>query len=414
MDKFIQFHTLTSYSGVLLNRDDAGFAKTLPFGNATRTRISSQCLKYHWRSYDGEDAIRYAGDTEDLDMSVRSRLIFKELIARPLIAEGYPAPLVRAATIAIREKVLNGKKVSKTAVKNAIEANPKEDDVWENIRTGQVVVFGRPEIRAMKKFVRQQLEEAKEKHPVFFSRNEPSGNEPSKGDIQDVADVLRSFSSDLKKTLKALEYAAGLDAAMFGRMVTSDILSRGDAAVHVAHAITTHAQQREDDYFTATDQLQDADVGGTEAGAGHVNTKQLTSGIFYSYVVIDVPLLVSNIEGVSRSEWEKADHTITEEVVRRFTKMLVTAPVGAKRGSTAGYASADYLMVESGAQQPRTLANAFQKAVDADMQKSIDALETYRAGNSQMLGEAPEALVATSQQTQLTPHTIEEVASAVA
>lgn len=44
--KFVQIHTLTSYPAVLLNRDDAGFAKRLPFGGVTRTRISSQCLKY--------------------------------------------------------------------------------------------------------------------------------------------------------------------------------------------------------------------------------------------------------------------------------------------------------------------------------------------------------------------------------
>jgi len=55
--RFIQIHTLTSYPSTLLNRDDAGFAKRLPFGGATRTRISSQCLKYHWRHNDGESAL---------------------------------------------------------------------------------------------------------------------------------------------------------------------------------------------------------------------------------------------------------------------------------------------------------------------------------------------------------------------
>ena len=39
-------------------------------------------------------------------------------------------------------------------------------------------------------------------------------------------------------------------------MVTSDILARGDAAVHVAHAFTTHADPFETDYFSALDELQ--------------------------------------------------------------------------------------------------------------------------------------------------------------
>ena len=38
--RFIQIHTLHSYPAALLNRDDAGLAKRLPFGNAVRTRIS--------------------------------------------------------------------------------------------------------------------------------------------------------------------------------------------------------------------------------------------------------------------------------------------------------------------------------------------------------------------------------------
>ena len=46
---FLQIHTLTAYPASLLNRDDAGLAKRIPFGNAQRLRVSSQCLKRHWR-----------------------------------------------------------------------------------------------------------------------------------------------------------------------------------------------------------------------------------------------------------------------------------------------------------------------------------------------------------------------------
>ena len=47
--RFLQIHTLHSYPAALLNRDDSGLAKRMPFGGAVRTRISSQCLKRHWR-----------------------------------------------------------------------------------------------------------------------------------------------------------------------------------------------------------------------------------------------------------------------------------------------------------------------------------------------------------------------------
>ena len=47
--RFLQIHTLSGYTAALLNRDDSGLAKRLPYGDAFRTRISSQCLKRHWR-----------------------------------------------------------------------------------------------------------------------------------------------------------------------------------------------------------------------------------------------------------------------------------------------------------------------------------------------------------------------------
>ena len=39
--RFLQIHTLSPYTGVLLNRDDSGLAKRLPYGDALRTRVSS-------------------------------------------------------------------------------------------------------------------------------------------------------------------------------------------------------------------------------------------------------------------------------------------------------------------------------------------------------------------------------------
>ncbi|MFN8994607.1 MAG: type I-E CRISPR-associated protein Cas7/Cse4/CasC, partial [Pseudomonadota bacterium] len=38
LPRFIQIHSLHNYPAALLNRDDAGLAKRLPYGNATRTR----------------------------------------------------------------------------------------------------------------------------------------------------------------------------------------------------------------------------------------------------------------------------------------------------------------------------------------------------------------------------------------
>ena len=55
--RFLQVHTLSPYTAVLLNRDDSGLAKRLPYGGTLRTRVSSQCLKRHWRFAEGPHAL---------------------------------------------------------------------------------------------------------------------------------------------------------------------------------------------------------------------------------------------------------------------------------------------------------------------------------------------------------------------
>ena len=79
--RFLQIHTLHSYPAALLNRDDSGLAKRMPFGGAVRTRISSQCLKRHWRVAQDEFSLRsIAGSTSAL----RSRNIVERKVIEPL------------------------------------------------------------------------------------------------------------------------------------------------------------------------------------------------------------------------------------------------------------------------------------------------------------------------------------------
>ena len=369
--KFLQIHTLTSYPATLLNRDDAGFAKRLPFGGATRTRVSSQCLKYHWRNFDGENALYGM----DVPRSLRSRETFYRRIVKPLIDDGYPEGLVRAAAFALQERLLSDDKAGKRDLKTLIHPD-EDDDPREILETNQVTIFGVPEMRYLRNLVAEKIEGVEDAYPAFFN-----GEEPDSDAVSDAAEDMRDFNRrDLKKNLKGLELASGLDAAMFGRMATSDVLARGDAAVHVAHAFTTHEQEAESDYFSAVDELRRDDPQESgEMGAGHINSQELTSGLFYGYVTIDVPLLVSNLSGVERENWTDGNTELAAEVVRRFVQLIATVSPGAKLGSTAPHSYANCLFVESGSAQPRTLANAFQSPVDERdvLANSYDALAGY-------------------------------------
>src|SRR5690606_29498868 len=134
-------------------------------------------------------------------------------------------------------------------------------------------VLGRPEVDYLRGLVAEIAGEAADAKAV------------------EAAAKDRFKDKELKKNLEALRLHAGLDAALFGRMVTGDVLARCDAAIHVAHTFTVHAGDFETDYFSAVDDLLEVN----ETGSGHINTAELTTGLFYGYVVDDVPLLVSNL-----------------------------------------------------------------------------------------------------------------------
>lgn len=349
--RFLQFHTLTSYPATLLNRDDAGFAKRLPLGGAMRTRVSSQCLKRHWRTDDGQHSLAEVPGPDDtfLPLTVRSRRTFDYEIYRPLVEDGVDEAQAEAVTEALMNAVLQ---------KSEARAKKEKDEEGEktSLHTGQVLVFGRPEVDFFLKVAREALEEADSAKAVKKA-------------------IEQGFKKDGGKNLQAMLDTAGLDAALFGRMVTSDVLARCDAAVHVAHAFTVHAENAESDYFSAVDDL--ARESG-ETGSGHINSTELTSGLFYGYAVVDVPLLVSNLTGCRQSEWRSADRGLAGEVVRRFVHLMATVSPGAKLGSTAPYSHASLMAAEAGDEAPRTLANAFLRPVHAGGQLLENAYVALR------------------------------------
>ena len=353
--KFLQIHTLTSYPGALLNRDDAGFAKRLPFGGSTRTRVSSQCLKYHWRNHDGEHALYEL----EVPHSFRSRQTFKKLIADPLVEQGYPPRLVACAVGQLMELILSDGSLSKSQCKTVLKG---EEDLDSFLQTSQVTILGQPEVRYLRDLTARTLDGLRDDLGALWDDAEA---ELSGDQINTAYDACKGISKgDLKKNLKGLGLATGLDAAMFGRMATSDALARGNAAVHVAHSFTTHAEESESDFFSAVDELKAAGAEG-ELGSGLINTAELNSGLFYGYVVVDIPLLVSNLEGGDRHDWQSADRSLAADVVKRFIHLIATVSPGAKLGSTAPYSWSECVLLEAGSSQPRTLANAFRKPVDA-------------------------------------------------
>lgn len=348
---FLQIHTLTSYSASLLNRDDAGLAKRIPFGNAIRLRVSSQCLKRHWR----EDLTARLPDIPD---GLRTRSFFKRTVKLKAIAAGVPEAwvdsLIEKLDKAVNRGVKNDSGVKNDGgVKNGggvkNDGGDKKGD-----KLNQPGLFGE---READYFVDMLLQASREADPV-------------------KALTKRLKSKEEKDNLEAMsKAAAGLTAALFGRMVTSDLLARVDAPVHVAHAFTVHAALTEMDYFTVVDDLKRDD----ETGAAHVNQTELGAGVYYGYVAVDVRLLVANLTGYEGGDWHKQDPSLPRRVIEALIDSIARQSPGAKKGSTAPYAWADLLLLEVGNTQPRTLANAFLQAVPTrDAKQDVRLLATQR------------------------------------
>lgn len=392
---FLQIHTLTSYHASLLNRDDAGLAKRIPFGDAIRLRVSSQCLKRHWRER--------LQETLPLPAGLRTRHFFeREILRRLEHEEGVPAERARALTMTLMglllqksekaakaDKSKKGKKAKEEAEQPEMDLGGEEDAAGQTETAGllvkQPILFGKPEADYLVAVLKECAEvgvDAEKRLQERFKKEKDSKD---------------NFKAMLAQAGYGHLYA-GLEGALFGRFVTSDILSRSDACVHVGHAFTVHPLDTEVDYFTVVDDLNRDD----ETGAAHAGDMELGAGLFYGYVAVDVPLLQSNLTGCDRKDWKAQDADTVREVLQGLIRTIAEVTPGAKLGSTAPYARADFVLLETGLQQPRSLANAYLQALKPqgdEMQQAISALKNYLDAQDRMYGATAACRVAATTKT---------------
>lgn len=345
---FIQIHALTSYNGVLLNRDDFGLAKRELLGDAIRTRVSSQCLKHAWRHAQDIYSFKEALGLED---SIRSRDIITKLAAD--VSCDFPEHPAAAEITTLFQTLLYGK-----------DADSK--------KKRQPLLLGMPEVRAIGEMMRE----------AFAAT---AGLNAKK----EISAALKAFD-DKKQILSTMREngceKAGVTAALFGRMVTSDRAASIEAPVNVAHAFTVHAQQSEADAFTVFDDLSNRKISrgsllddkmADDDTVDHKGDTEINSGIFYNYVVINVPALVSNLTGCAPAEWLDADRELAGRVVAHLLRNIAEVSPGAKKGSTAPFGYAHTMLIEAGRRQPRSMSDSFRDAVKPSMRAANAALADY-------------------------------------
>lgn len=352
--RFLQIHSLHGYPAALLNRDDSGLAKRMTYGGRTRTRISSQCLKRHWRVADGPHSF---DGIDGAVAAVRSRETVTRRVIQPLREAGHDPAVVDAIEGRFQVAVYGDKGTERG--------------------NRQPLLLGEPEIEYLAK---KAVEVA-----------EGCGDDPKAAD-KAAAEWVKQAKGNMKALRESCKLPGGLAAALFGRMVTSDTEANIDAAIHVAHAFTIHGEESESDYFTVFDDLKRVD---DDAGAGHIGETEITAGLFYGYVVLDRGTLLRNLGG---------DADMAGEVTERFVHLVATVSPGAKLGSTAPYGYASWMFLEAGDRQPRSLAEAFRTPCKPSIEAAEDAVrdhlgrldDVYGAGEARRLAslngrEMPEA-----------------------
>lgn len=295
----IQIHMLQNYAPSNLNRDDTGSPKDAVFGGYRRGRISSQCLK---RSIRHSETFKNVFEADGL--LAKRTLELPRLVKEELEAMGVDEQAVTTIT-----KILATLGGGKDA---------------EGLKTKLLIFLTSAEVTEVT-------------HKLWDHYQELGDKQFAKLKIGDLEKVMAHATP------------RSIDVSMFGRMTTSIAFEDVEAAVQVAHALSTNALNREFDYFTAVDDLSG------ESGAGMIGDVEFNSSTYYKYFNIHWEKLVENLGG---------DEQTAVKAVTALLEAAAFAQPSGKQNSFAAQNLPDFVFVEvSEKNVPVSYANAFLKPV---------------------------------------------------
>ena len=309
----IEIHILKNYPPVNLNRDETGAPKSCFFGGVQRGRISSQCLKRTWRTSD------MFGDLGSRGIRTRGMPVEVE---RRLMESGIDQKFVREA---VKKLTVIGNE--KKGSSSEEESEKKKEDSEEKLKTKQMIFYCEEELDRIVQSVKSAIE-ADGNLRTFKARK-----------LEDM--MPPEFSNAESRFMTA-------DIALFGRMVTSQYFADVDAAMHVAHAISTHTVNRESDYFTAVDEL-------LKEGAGMLGDIDYNSCCYYEYASLDTDLLRENLKSCPDRD------ALMEKLIPTLLRVMAFSNPSGKQSTLSGEVMPDVIMVECKKDKiPLSYVNAFE------------------------------------------------------
>lgn len=308
MKRIVEVHALQNFAPSNLNRDDTGAPKDALFGGTRRARVSSQCQKR---------AVRDHFRLQNNDwVSRRTKRIIDLLNKR------------------IAPKMKNHKTYSEESLMKAIEiavsslGSQKKVKIDKDRKTDVLLFLSNQEVDSLESVILEN----------YSSLAKPNISEKL------IKKLNNSINGEAKKGM-------GLDVALFGRMLAVMPEKNQNAACQVAHAISTHAVEREFDFYTAIDDLKPEDA----AGADMMGTVEFNSACFYRYAVVDWDKLIENLG---------QDGEMAARGLRAFLDGFVRSEPRGKQNTFAAHNHPKFVAVSvRNNTAPRSFANAFETAV---------------------------------------------------
>ncbi|MFF2923478.1 type I-E CRISPR-associated protein Cas7/Cse4/CasC [Streptomyces celluloflavus] len=301
---YIDVHVVQTVPPANLNRDDQGNPKEAIYGGVRRSRVSSQAWKRASRQH-------FDAQAAEPDRATRTKRITNELTTRISRNTGLDRDdAIRIAAALLAQLGLSqGKKAGDTAY---------------------LLFYGNAQLDAVAALVTDR-----------------------------AADLAALDEKALTEAVKDLPVAESfktghpVGVALFGRMVADIPKLNVDAAVQVAHAISTHETQLEFDYFTAVDDQNEQD----ETGAGMIGTIGFNSATLYRYATVGFAQLTDNLGGDTEAALGALD--------RFVDSFALSAPAG-YQNSFAHRTRPSLVAVVVRTDQPVNLVSAFEEPVAAE------------------------------------------------
>ena len=340
---FLELHIIQSFGPSVLNRDDTNTPKTAEFGGVTRARVSSQCLKRLTREH-YERALGPAAES--------------------VITSSPFTRVAQTLRDAYGRDYDDARRVAATAFAQAGFDVGSEKDTFSLAAPAR---FGVADLDAIAKLLAD--EPTWDALSADFTAAAAAVSALSGKKTVDPMTRITGDPSGISKRIRELALQdTNLGVALFGRMIAmkkaaartrsdeaNDEGEMGetgrtnliDAACSVAHALSTHRAVAEFDFFTAVDAYAET------TGAGMMGDIPFNSATYYRVVALDLHEMRKRLTG----------DVDFDAALRAFLEATILLAPQAKQATFLANEVPSLVFAVVRADQPQTLANAFERPV---------------------------------------------------